>query len=56
MNFLQTNKMMHHVATGKNIYYKSSDIYRDVNHDAVSGAVLSLFHLVFTTCTMEINN
>ena len=40
MNLLRTNKMMHCVATGKDIYYNSSDIYRDVNHDAISGAVL----------------
>ena len=44
MNFLQTNKMMHCVATGQDIYYNihynSSDISCDVNHDAISGAVL----------------
>ena len=40
MNFLQTNKMMHFVATRKYIYYKSLDIYCDVNRDAISGAVL----------------
>ena len=40
MNFLQTNKMMHCVTTGKDIYYNSSDTYCDINCDAVSGAVL----------------
>ena len=40
MNFLQTNKMMHCVATGKDIYYNSLDIYCDGNCDTISGAVL----------------
>ena len=40
MNFLRTNKMMYCVATGKEIYYNSLNTYRDVNHDAISGAVL----------------
>ena len=40
MNFLRTNKMMHFLATGKDIYYYSLDIYRDGNCDAISGAGL----------------
>ena len=40
MNFLQTNKMMHCVATGKDICYNSLDIYCYVNRDAISEAVL----------------
>ena len=40
MNFLQTNKMMLCFATGKVIYYNHSDIYCDVNRDAISGAIL----------------
>ena len=32
--------MMHCVATGKDIYYNSLDMYRDVDRDAISRAVL----------------
>ena len=46
MNFLKTNKMMHCVATGKDIYYNSLDINRD-RHIRGSSVNLSLsFHIV----------
>ena len=40
MNFLQTNKMKHCVATAKDIHYNSLDIYNDGNCDTISGTVL----------------
>ena len=50
MNFLRTNKMMHCVATGKDISYNSSDINCDVNHDEhIRGSTVNLslsFHNV----------
>ena len=47
MNFLGSNKMMLCLGTGKDIYYKHSDIYCDVNHDAISGAITVTVSLSF---------
>ena len=47
MNILGSNKMMLCLGTGKDIYYNHSDIYCDVNHDAISGAITVTVSLSF---------
>ena len=47
MNFLGSNKMMLCLGTVKDIYYTCSDIYCDVNHDAIPGAITVTVSLSF---------
>ena len=47
MNFLRSNEMMLCLGTGKDIYYNPSDIYCDVNCDAISGAITVTVSLIF---------
>ena len=47
MNFLGSNKVMLCLGTGKAIYYNRSDIYCDVNCDAISGAITVTVSLSF---------
>ena len=47
MNFLGSNKMMLCLGTSKDIYYNRSDIYCDVNRDAILGAITVTVSLSF---------